>query len=164
MKSQYFDSMENARSFLETIGDALPKDFKSLPPSPLPSSPTPCSPFVSTMMPSPVSLAFSSASSSSYRPLSPTSDSEQKFIHDGVFQFERSKGGQFLYLTPLIFMRTWIEFLMDCLNKSYSGDGEGDDVIRCVCGLYLDEGVMIQCESCQVRFSRQAPVFDIACR
>lgn len=26
-----------------------------------------------------------------------------------------------------------------------------DDVIRCICGMYRDEGLMIQCEKCMVR-------------
>lgn len=26
-----------------------------------------------------------------------------------------------------------------------------DDVIRCICGMYKDEGLMIQCEKCMVR-------------
>ena len=26
-----------------------------------------------------------------------------------------------------------------------------DDVIRCICGMYKDEGLMIQCETCMVR-------------
>lgn len=28
--------------------------------------------------------------------------------------------------------------------------GEEEDVIRCICGLYRDEGLMIQCERCLV--------------
>jgi len=28
--------------------------------------------------------------------------------------------------------------------------GEEEDVIRCICGLYKDEGMMIQCERCLV--------------
>lgn len=38
-----------------------------------------------------------------------------------------------------------------------SGGGGGgshdkdDDVIRCICGMYKDEGLMIQCEKCMVR-------------
>lgn len=31
----------------------------------------------------------------------------------------------------------------------FSG-GEEEDVIRCICGLYKDEGMMIQCERCLV--------------
>lgn len=27
-----------------------------------------------------------------------------------------------------------------------------DDVIRCICGMYKDEGLMIQCEKCMVRW------------
>lgn len=26
-----------------------------------------------------------------------------------------------------------------------------DDIIRCICGMYKDEGLMIQCEKCMVR-------------
>lgn len=37
----------------------------------------------------------------------------------------------------------------------HHGGGSGshdkdDDVIRCICGMYKDEGVMIQCEKCMV--------------
>lgn len=36
----------------------------------------------------------------------------------------------------------------------YGGPGshdKDDDVIRCICGMYKDEGLMIQCEKCMVR-------------
>lgn len=38
----------------------------------------------------------------------------------------------------------------------HHGGGQGshdkdDDVIRCICGMYKDEGLMIQCEKCMVR-------------
>ncbi len=32
---------------------------------------------------------------------------------------------------------------------NFTGDEE-EDVIRCICGLYNDEGMMIQCERCLV--------------
>lgn len=32
-----------------------------------------------------------------------------------------------------------------------SGHEKDEDVIRCICGLYKDEGLMIQCEKCMVR-------------
>jgi len=34
-------------------------------------------------------------------------------------------------------------------ERSDPGDS-GDDIIRCICGLYKDEGLMIQCEKCLV--------------
>lgn len=30
------------------------------------------------------------------------------------------------------------------------GHEKEDDIIRCICGLYKDEGLMIQCEKCMV--------------
>ena len=32
-----------------------------------------------------------------------------------------------------------------------NGHEKDEDVIRCICGLYKDEGLMIQCEKCMVR-------------
>lgn len=32
-----------------------------------------------------------------------------------------------------------------------SGHEKDEDVIRCICGLYKDEGLMIQCDKCMVR-------------
>ncbi len=29
-------------------------------------------------------------------------------------------------------------------------DDEDEEIIRCVCNIYRDEGLMIQCEKCQV--------------
>ena len=31
------------------------------------------------------------------------------------------------------------------------GHDKDDDIIRCICGMYKDEGLMIQCEKCMVR-------------
>lgn len=47
------------------------------------------------------------------------------------------------------------EILGDVLPPSFLPEktdpgAEEEDVIRCVCGLYKDEGVMIQCERCMV--------------
>lgn len=41
-------------------------------------------------------------------------------------------------------------------HPQHGGGGPGshdkdDDVIRCICGMYKDEGLMIQCEKCMVR-------------
>lgn len=41
-------------------------------------------------------------------------------------------------------------------HHHHGGGGPGshdkdDDVIRCICGMYKDEGLMIQCEKCMVR-------------
>lgn len=41
-------------------------------------------------------------------------------------------------------------------HHHHGGGGLGshdkdDDVIRCICGMYKDEGLMIQCEKCMVR-------------
>lgn len=43
-------------------------------------------------------------------------------------------------------------------HHHHGGSGLGshnkdDDVIRCICGMYKDEGLMIQCEKCMVRKS-----------
>ncbi|KAF0024586.1 hypothetical protein F2P81_023388 [Scophthalmus maximus] len=46
----------------------------------------------------------------------------------------------------------------DSLDRDHGGGGGGgpgshdkdDDVIRCICGMYKDEGLMIQCEKCMV--------------
>lgn len=35
-----------------------------------------------------------------------------------------------------------------------NGHEKDEDVIRCICGLYKDEGLMIQCEKCMVRAPR----------
>lgn len=32
-----------------------------------------------------------------------------------------------------------------------NGHEKDEDVIRCICGLYKDEGLMIQCDKCMVR-------------
>ena len=32
-------------------------------------------------------------------------------------------------------------------------DNRDEDVIRCICGLFRDEGLMIQCDKCQVSLS-----------
>lgn len=45
----------------------------------------------------------------------------------------------------------------DSLERDHGHHNHGgshdkdDDVIRCICGMYKDEGVMIQCEKCMVR-------------
>ena len=44
----------------------------------------------------------------------------------------------------------------DSLERDHGGGGPGshdkdDDIIRCICGMYKDEGLMIQCEKCMVR-------------
>lgn len=44
----------------------------------------------------------------------------------------------------------------DSLERDHGHHGGGshdkdDDVIRCICGMYRDEGLMIQCEKCMVR-------------
>lgn len=39
-------------------------------------------------------------------------------------------------------------------HHNHGGGGshdKDDDVIRCICGMYKDEGLMIQCEKCMVR-------------
>lgn len=33
------------------------------------------------------------------------------------------------------------------------GHDKDDDVIRCICGMYKDEGLMIQCEKCMVSYA-----------
>lgn len=44
----------------------------------------------------------------------------------------------------------------DSLERDHGHHSHGgshdkdDDVIRCICGMYKDEGVMIQCEKCMV--------------
>jgi len=35
-------------------------------------------------------------------------------------------------------------------SSSSSTDEEQEEVIRCVCGMYCDEGKMVQCENCEV--------------
>lgn len=52
------------------------------------------------------------------------------------------------------------------VSEKENGHEKDDDVIRCICGLYKDEGLMIQCDRCMVsarvpacaspRFARQA--------
>lgn len=37
-----------------------------------------------------------------------------------------------------------------------NGHEKDEDVIRCICGLYKDEGLMIQCEKCMVRQGEHA--------
>ncbi|XP_026549838.1 histone-lysine N-methyltransferase ASH1L-like, partial [Notechis scutatus] len=37
------------------------------------------------------------------------------------------------------------------LCEKESGHEKDEDVIRCICGLYKDEGLMIQCDKCMVR-------------
>lgn len=39
-----------------------------------------------------------------------------------------------------------------------------DDVIRCICGMYKDEGLMIQCEKCMVskKNIRNSLYFDLS--
>ena len=42
----------------------------------------------------------------------------------------------------------------DSLERDHGGSGshdKDDDIIRCICGMYKDEGLMIQCEKCMVR-------------
>lgn len=45
----------------------------------------------------------------------------------------------------------------DSLERDHGHHNHGgshdkdDDVIRCICGMYKDEGLMIQCEKCMVR-------------
>ena len=43
----------------------------------------------------------------------------------------------------------------DSLDRDHAHHGgshdKDDDVIRCICGMYKDEGLMIQCETCMVR-------------
>ncbi|GCB65553.1 hypothetical protein scyTo_0011887, partial [Scyliorhinus torazame] len=36
------------------------------------------------------------------------------------------------------------------IGEKENGNEKDDDVIRCICGLYKDEGLMIQCEKCMV--------------
>ncbi|XP_033980608.1 histone-lysine N-methyltransferase ASH1L isoform X1 [Trematomus bernacchii] len=41
----------------------------------------------------------------------------------------------------------------DSLERDHGGSGshdKDDDIIRCICGMYKDEGLMIQCEKCMV--------------
>lgn len=40
------------------------------------------------------------------------------------------------------------------VSEKENGHEKDDDVIRCICGLYKDEGLMIQCDKCMVRFRR----------
>lgn len=40
------------------------------------------------------------------------------------------------------------------VSEKESGHEKDDDVIRCICGLYKDEGLMIQCDKCMVRVRR----------
>lgn len=44
----------------------------------------------------------------------------------------------------------------DSLERDGAHQGahdKDDDVIRCICGMYKDEGLMIQCEKCMVSSS-----------
>lgn len=49
----------------------------------------------------------------------------------------------------------------DSLERDHGHHNHGgphdkdDDVIRCICGMYKDEGVMIQCEKCMVRTGQE---------
>ncbi|PNI90543.1 ASH1L isoform 5, partial [Pan troglodytes] len=36
------------------------------------------------------------------------------------------------------------------VSEKENGHEKDDDVIRCICGLYKDEGLMIQCDKCMV--------------
>lgn len=40
------------------------------------------------------------------------------------------------------------------VSEKENGHEKDDDVIRCICGLYKDEGLMIQCDKCMVRVKR----------
>lgn len=40
------------------------------------------------------------------------------------------------------------------VSEKENGHEKDDDVIRCICGLYKDEGLMIQCDKCMVRVRR----------
>lgn len=40
------------------------------------------------------------------------------------------------------------------VSEKENGHEKDDDVIRCICGLYKDEGLMIQCDKCMVRVER----------
>lgn len=40
------------------------------------------------------------------------------------------------------------------VSEKENGHEKDDDVIRCICGLYKDEGLMIQCDKCMVRSGR----------
>lgn len=41
------------------------------------------------------------------------------------------------------------------VSEKENGHEKDDDVIRCICGLYKDEGLMIQCDKCMVRVRSQ---------
>lgn len=48
----------------------------------------------------------------------------------------------------------------DHVHHHHHGGGPGshdkdDDIIRCICGMYKDEGLMIQCEKCMVSGDRE---------
>lgn len=43
-----------------------------------------------------------------------------------------------------------LTFICVTLVLTLLSGGEEEDVIRCICGLYKDEGMMIQCERCLV--------------
>lgn len=53
------------------------------------------------------------------------------------------------YLSNLLKEYRMQNFKMHNFYESFVG-GEEEDVIRCICGLYRDEGLMIQCERCLV--------------
>lgn len=43
----------------------------------------------------------------------------------------------------------------DSMDRDHAHhSNKDDDIIRCICGMYKDEGLMIQCEKCMVHTAR----------
>lgn len=52
-----------------------------------------------------------------------------------------------MYIKNLNVLKT---FSVICYFKISDKTDEDDEVIRCICNIYKDEGLMIQCEKCLV--------------